>query len=305
MSSFRIKGVLPPIVTPFTESGDIDISSFIYNIERWNQDRLAGLLVNGSNSEAAYLDADERLELVKLTVKYCSPERHIMAGTGCESLRETIRFTKACADMGAQSALVLTPSYYGSAMTSPSLISFFSKLADASPIPILIYNVPKFTHVNIKADAIKELSCHPNIVGMKDSTGDVPQLVNFKRVAGPTFQILVGTASAWFPALTLGLEAGIMALANCHPNECALVQEAWDRGDYLRARKIYEILFPVNTAVTATYGVPGLKFACETRGYKGGRVRSPLLEISSEDQNSISNILEKVANELNEMERSV
>ena len=287
-----IRGVLPPVITPFTADGDLDQSAFTNNIQRWNNTRLAGLLVNGSNSEAAYLNWEERLQLVKLASKYLTAGRHLMAGTGCESLRETTRFTQACADAGAQSALVLTPSYYGGAMTSTALIRFFTSLADASPIPILIYNVPKFTHVNIKADAVAELSKHPNIAGMKDSTGDIPQLVSFLNVADPNFQILVGTASAWFPALCLGVQGAIMALANCLPDACARVQELYEAGESAKAQALYQVLFPVNTAVTGTYGVPGLKAACDMEGFHGGHVRSPLLDSSPEDRDKIAGILQ-------------
>ena len=183
-----IKGVIPPMITPFDANGEIDQYAFIHNIEKWNADRLAGYLVIGSNSETAYLNRDEKLALVTLAVKYRAPGRHIMAGTGCESLRETISFSKACADLGVDSALVLTPHYYDSVMDSEHLIRFFVDLADKSPIPVLIYNVPQFTHVNIKADAIEVLSRHPNIVGMKNSTGNIPQVANFLRVADQNFQ---------------------------------------------------------------------------------------------------------------------
>ncbi len=287
----RLNGVLPPVITPFDAQGEVDKAAFVDNILRWNTAKLAGLLVNGSNSEAAYLNTEERLQLVKLAAENLAPGRHLMAGTGCESLKETLGFTKACAKAGAQSALVLTPSYYGSAMTSAALIRFFNALADESPIPILIYNVPKFTHINIRSDAVAELSTHPNIAGMKDSTGDIPQLVSFLNIAAPDFQILVGTASAWYPALCLGIKASIMALANCMPNECARVQELYDAGECELAQKLYQLLFPVNTAVTATYGVPGLKAACEMQGYTGRHVRAPLMDSSAEECKKIADIL--------------
>lgn len=286
-----IKGVIPPMITPFDEGGEIDHSAFIHNIEKWNADKLAGYLVIGSNSETAFLSTDEKLALVKLTVKHQAPGRHIMAGTGCESLRETVAFTKACADLGVQSALVLTPHYYDGVMDSDHLIQFFIDLADQSPIPILIYNVPQFTHVKIKADAIEVLSRHPNIAGMKDSTGDMPQMANFLRITDENFQIFVGTAAAWYPALCMGVVGGILALANCSPNDCALVQEAYDHGQLEKAFRIYQALFPVNRAVTALYGIPGLKFACDINGYKGGHVRSPLMACPEAGRAHIKKVL--------------
>jgi 4-hydroxy-2-oxoglutarate aldolase len=286
-----IKGVIPPMITPFDEHGEIDRRAFTHNIEQWNADQLAGYLVIGSNSETAFLNTDEKLALVKLAVKYQAPGRHLMAGTGCESLRETIAFTQACADLGVASALVLTPHYYDRVMDSEHLIRFYIDLADRSPIPILIYNVPQFTHVNIKADAIDVLSRHPNIVGMKDSTGDIPQLANFLRVADEGFQIFVGTASAWYPALCMGVVGGILALANCSPNACASVQEAYDQGQLEKAFQIHQALFPVNHAVTALYGIPGLKYACDINGYRGGYVRSPLMACPDAGRAQINKVL--------------
>jgi 4-hydroxy-2-oxoglutarate aldolase len=288
----RITGVMPPMITPFLENGDVDLEGFAENVRKWNKTGLAGYLVNGSNSETAYLTEDEKIELLRLTVKNAGEGRHVMAGTGMESTRETIRFTNRCARLGAQSALVLTPCYYGSSMTSAALVEFFTRVADASEIPVLIYNVPKFTHVNIKADAVAALSKHPNIMGMKDSTGDVPQLTSFLNAsAGQDFQIMVGTASAWYPALAIGIRAAILALANCHPDECDAVIKAFDAGSMERSREIYKTMFPVNTAVTATYGIAGLKAACDRKGYTGGFVRSPLLNSTPDERLAVEKII--------------
>ena len=293
MRKKRFTGVIPPMITPFTAAGAVDYAAFTANLEHWNEDALSGYLVNGSNSETAYLNEAEKLQLLRLTAKHAKAGRYILAGTGMEGLAETIRFTNACAAEGAAYALVLTPCYYHNNMTSAALTDFFTRLAEASDIPILLYNVPKFTHVNIKADAVKTLAAHPNIVGMKDSTGDVPQLASFLAVtAGQDYEIFVGTVSAWFPALTLGIEAGIHATANCAPNACAAVQQAFAAGDTERARAIYQVLLPLNTAVTATYGIAGLKYAAELLGYAGGAVRCPLQPLNGRQQQELRLIVE-------------
>jgi 4-hydroxy-2-oxoglutarate aldolase len=186
---------------------------------------------------------------------------------------------------------VVTPFYYKDQMNDTALIRFYVELADHSNIPVLIYNVTKFTHVNISAHAVSVLSRHPNIIGMKDSAGDIPQLVKFLDACAEDFNLIVGTASAWYPALTLGIKAGIMALANCAPNPCAEVQEAFESGDQQLAGSIYRRLFPVNTAVTATYGVAGLKYAADLAGYEGGWVRSPLVSLDEEGRQKIRNVL--------------
>ena len=289
----KLKGVIPPMITPFLENGDVDFEGFASNVRKWNEDKLTGYLVNGSNSEAAYLTESEKLELVRLTVENAAPGRIIIAGTGLESTRETIRFTNECAKAGAQAALILTPSYYGADMTSAALIRFFTDVADNSDIPVMIYNVTKYTHVNIKADAIEVLSRHPNIVGMKDSNGDVPQLATFLRVADPSFQVMTGTFGAWYPALGLGITAIVSAMANCCPNEITEVQELFDAGRTADALALWQRMFPVNAAVTGGYSVPGLKVATDAMGYTGGCVRAPMLQASEATKEAVLKILKK------------
>jgi len=289
----KIKGVMPPMITPFKENGDVDYNAFVSNIQKWNSDKMAGYLVIGSNSETCYLNEEEKLELVKLTVESAAPGRVVMAGTGLESARETITFTNKCAKLGADSALVLTPHYYGGSMTTKALVKFFTAVADASDIPILLYNVSKFTGVNVSAEAVAELSKHPNIVGMKDSNGDVPQLATFLRVADPSFQVMTGTFSAWYPALALGVTGIISAMANCCPNEIADVQELFDAGNWESARDLYQRMFSVNGAVTGPFGIAGLKFATDYCGYAGGYVRNPLSDSSEDDKTKLTAILKK------------
>ena len=280
------------MVTPFKQNGDVDYEAFAYNIEKWNDDNLTGYLVSGSNSEACYISTEESIELLKIAKQKAKPDRIVMMGTGQESLWATLKFTNECAKAGADYALVLTPCYYDASMSSEVLINFFTTVADQSEIPILIYNVPKFTHVNIKADAVAKLADHPNIVGMKDSTGDIQQLATFKRVtAGKDFEIIVGTSNSWFSAIGIEVIAGIHASANCLPNACAEVQVAYDAGDFDRALAIHQVIFPLNVAVTATYGIAGLKYACDLQGYKGGFPRRPLLPVSEESKAAIRDLL--------------
>lgn len=289
--SIRFKGVIPPMITPFKAGGEVDYDKFEKNMNKWNEAALCGYLVLGSNSETAYLSESEKLKLVELTSKTAKKDRILIAGTGMETERETIALTNKAADLGAQAALILTPCYYSSAMSAPALINYFTKVADGTKIPIMLYNVPKFTHVNLPDLALKALCTHPNIIGMKDSTGDISQLIRFQSIVGDAdFQILVGTASAWYPALTLGVEAGIFALANSNPNELAKIQELYEKGDRDEAVAIFRKMFVLNTAVTATYGIPGLKYAAGLLGYEGGFVRCPLLELSEDKKKELDEI---------------
>jgi len=289
----KIKGVIPPMITPFKENGDVDYDGFISNVQKWNNDKLAGYLVIGSNSETVYLNEEEKLELIKHTVQNAAPERFVMAGTGLESTRETIKLTNKAAKLGATSALVLTPFYYNAAMTTKAMINYFTTVADHSDIPVLLYNVSKFTGINLSSEAIATLSKHPNIVGMKDSNGDVPQLATFLRVADPSFQIMTGTYSAWYPALALGITGIVSAMANCCPNEITETMELFDAGKLEESMALYQRMFPVNGAVTGAFGVAGLKFATDYAGYTGGYVRSPMIDSSDEDKVKLTAILEK------------
>lgn len=288
----RFNGVIPPLITPFTESGAVDFKAHQRNVRRWNETALAGYLVLGSNSEAVHLSEAEKLELIELTAAATAPGRLLMAGTGMDSTVETIRFTRLAAERGARAALILTPYYYGGRMNDDALIRHFEQVAEATPIPILIYNVPKYTGINVSLRVVETLSRHPNIVGMKDSSGNIAQLVQFQEAAGENFQVLVGTASVWYPALVLGCEAGIMALANCAPRECVRVQELFSNDRWEEAEYLYRRLVPLNQAVTATYGVAGLKYACSRRGYQGGSVRGPLSELTEAECQALDRILE-------------
>jgi 4-hydroxy-2-oxoglutarate aldolase len=287
-----IRGVIPPMITPFDENGEVDYEAHRANVERWNAYELGGLLALGSNSEAALLDEAEKLALIRATAEVAAPGRWLLAGTGMESTRQTIRLSNLAAEAGAHAVLVLTPSYYRDQVDEAAIIAHFEQVADAVVAPVLIYNVPKFTGVNISARVVETLSAHPNIVGMKDSAGNLAQLVAFQRVASHDFRILVGTASLWYPALTLGIEGGIMALANCAPAECVAVRRLFCEDRWEEAEFEYRRLAPVNEAVTATFGVAGLKYACTLRGYQGGRVRAPLTELPESRKTHLRAMLE-------------
>jgi 4-hydroxy-2-oxoglutarate aldolase len=286
-----IPGVLPPMITPFKESGDVDYDAFVRNIERWNNDPLVGYLVLGSNSETPYLSEEEKLKLIELAVQAAGKDRVVLAGTGLESTKETILLTNKAAKLGARAALVLTPFYYRDQMDDFALIRYFMSIAESSGIPILIYNVPKYTHLNISANAVKELSQHPNIVGMKDSLGDIEQLKAFTAVVPDIFNLIVGSGSAWYAALGLGVRGAILAVANCLPNACAEIQQLFDRKSHKKAEILQSRLSLVNSAATEAFGVVGLKYACTLMGYEAGFPRSPLVPLTDIQKASVRQAL--------------
>lgn len=291
MGKLNLRGAFPPIVTSFDETGDIAHDQIAFNIEKWNQHPLRGMVVFGSNGEYPYLTADEKLSVLETVVKTARDDMIIIAGTGCESTRETIEMTNRAGGKGAHAALLLTPNYYSGAMNQTALTRHFKTVADHSDIPILIYNVPKFTGINTPVSMIAELSRHPDIIGMKDSAGNVSQLAELLEQTPDDFQILVGTAGALLGALTLGCVGGVMALANIAPAECVALQALVDRQDFDGAARLQRRLAPVNTAVTATYGVAGLKAAMDMLGYYGGPPRLPMQPAGSEAKAKIQAIL--------------
>jgi 4-hydroxy-2-oxoglutarate aldolase len=263
------------------------------NIEKWGQTGLKGFVVLGSNGEYVSLSEEEKRKVVETVVQAAPEHMSIIAGSGCESTRETIRLTADCAALGAHAALVVTPHYFGGKMTDAALIQHFSAVADNSPIPIILYNVPKFTHVNLTVNVVAQLSGNANIIGIKDSTGNVIQLGEFLNQVDSNFSILVGTAGALYGGLTLGCAGGVLALANLTPENCVKIHELIQDGDYKTAQQIQLKMIPVNKAVTATYGIAGLKTALDLLGYFGGEPRPPLLPLSDEEKAAIVKILSK------------
>ncbi|MBU6168144.1 MAG: dihydrodipicolinate synthase family protein [Bacteroidetes bacterium] len=289
--NLSLAGVYPPMLTPFREDGKLDIDSHLYNMSRWNEAPLNGYLVLGSNSETAYLTENEKLLLIEKSAEMVPSDRLLIAGTGMESTQETISLTQKAAERGAKAALILTPFYYLGNMTDAALTQHFLKIADAVDIPVLIYNVPKFAHINVSNGLLAALMDHPNIIGMKDSSGNIGQIIQYQSVIRNHFQLLAGTAAVWYPALTLGINGGIMALANIFPSECTHIQSMVKNGLWQDAELLYRKLYPVNHAITATYGVAGLKYAADLLGFKGGYVRSPLMQLNDLQKQSIKEII--------------
>ena len=291
MKKIALNGILPPIATPFDKKGNIAHEELTRNVARLSQSGIRGVLVLGSNGEYPYLSEGEKRDAIKTVVTATPDDMVVVVGSGCESTRETIRLTKDCANLGAHAALVVTPCYYGGKMTPMALQDHFEQVASQSPIPVLLYNVPKFTSINIDLATILKLSHHPNIVGIKDSSGNVAQLGEILVRTDNDFQVLVGTAGVLHAALTLGCPGGILALANVAPRECVQIQKLLADGQVEQARDLQLKMLPVNRAVTATYGIAGLKAALDMVGYFGGEPRSPLMPLDETAREELKQIL--------------
>ncbi len=285
-----IKGIMPPITTPFKD-GEVAYDKLAQNIVRWNKTGLSGFVVMGSNGEAVFLTREEKLRLVEETKKNIGSGKKLIAGTGSDSIKETISLSNDVFERGADYALVMTPSFYKGSMNSGAFIRYFTAVADGTRVPIIIYNVPKFTGVDIQVDAIARLTEHRNIVGIKNSCENSAQTAEIIASVPKDFSVLVGTASVLYPGLAAGATGGILALANIAADECVHLQRLFHEGRHEEASKLQKKLIPVNKAVTSRYGVPGLKAAMDMVGYFGGEPRCPLTELTTAERDDLASVL--------------
>jgi len=289
----KLEGVIPPVATPFKSNGEIDFTAYESNLKKWVEKGVNGILAFGSNGETVHLTQDEKIELVKKSSEVLPEDKLLIAGSGGLTPEETIELTNRSAKHGADVALVITPYFYSSNMTEKALIKYYEEVAAKAEIPIMLYNVPKYTGIKIPLEVIAELSKNENIIGMKDSSGDITYLAQIMEVSAEDFDPLVGTANAFYPALTLGVQGGILALANIAPAECVKVLNLVKENKLDKARKLYTKLIPTNKAVTAKYGIPGLKAAMDKLGYYGGKPRKPLITLDDKEKEELFSTLEK------------
>lgn len=285
-----LRGILPPLVTPFHPDGALDLASFEANLESYAAEDLAGYVVLGSNGESASLEEDEKLALLRAARRRAG-SRLVIAGTGLESTRATIAFTGRAADTGADAALVLTPSSFKSQMTVEALRRHYDAVAEASSIPVLLYSFPAVTGLPFPLALAAAVAGHPRIVGMKESSGDVGLFGRIVASVPASFAVACGSAPAFYPSLCIGAAAGILAVANCAPRPAAALYRAFAASDHARARRIQEALTPLAVAVTATHGVAGLKAAVDLAGRRGGSVRSPLLPLAPSVRDELRRLL--------------
>ncbi|HUG52595.1 MAG TPA: dihydrodipicolinate synthase family protein [Vicinamibacteria bacterium] len=273
-----LRGILPPVVTPFQSDGALDLAAFEANLEAWGAEDLEGYVVLGSNGEAASLQEDEKLALVR-AARARAGGRTVLVGTGLDATRATIALTRRVADLGADGVLVLTPHFYKPQMTAEALRRHFAAVADASPVPVYLYSMTLFTGLPWPPGLAADLASHPHIAGIKESSSDLGLLGRIVNSVPPGFEVACGSAPVFYPALCIGACAGVLAVANCAPALAAAVYRAFTAGDHTRARRLQAALTPLAVAVTATYGIAGLKAAVDLAGGRGGHVRAPLLPL--------------------------
>ncbi|MGA9532502.1 MAG: dihydrodipicolinate synthase family protein [Anaerolineales bacterium] len=286
-----LHGIFPPIPTPFRSDESIDLDALQANLSAWNELPLSGYVVGGSNGEFVHLDDLERTAVLETARQSIPSDRPLIAGTGTTSTFHTIRLTEAAAEAGADAALVVSPSYYRSLMSERALIAHYTAVADASPLPIILYNVPANTGLNIPERVVLELAQHDRIVGMKDSGGDLVRMGAILAGAGPGFQVLAGSGGFILPALTIGAVGAVPALGNIAGPQLAELHAEFESGNLEKARSIQLRMIEPNRAVTSQFGVPGLKAALDMLGLVGGWPRRPLLPLNSEEYDQLAAVL--------------
>jgi 4-hydroxy-2-oxoglutarate aldolase len=276
--SKRFQGIFPALTTPF-EGEDLAVHRFRENIAKFNALGLSGYVILGSTGECVLLSDTEAERLVRAARETAAPDKLVIAGTGQESTKLTILFTNRMAAVGADAALVRPPSYYKAKMTRDVLRSHYLAVAEGARIPVIVYNIPQNTGVTIEPELLIELAAHPNIVGLKESSGIISYLGKVIPNVPEDFSCLVGSGFTILPALVMGAAGAILAVANAAPAVCLEIYRLFKEGKVEDASQRQLDLTPLNKAVMETYGLPGLKYAMEIQGYYGGPVRRPLLPL--------------------------
>jgi 4-hydroxy-2-oxoglutarate aldolase len=289
----KLTGIYPPVMTPFKE-GKIDYDDLSFNIEKMNETDLRGYMPLGSNGEFRSLTDDESVKVLQTISKSKSKDKFLMAGAGRESAYATNEFIKRAVDAGADFVSVLTPHYYAKKMTDEALIAYFTAVADASNVPVLMYCAPSFAAgVLLSFNAVSELAKHPNIVGMKDTSKE--DIANYIKAVpkGADFHVLAGSVSKFLYALKNGAIGGVLSMANYFPQLCCDLQALFTAGKLDEAEKMSARLITLNEKTTGKYGVAGVKAAMNLVGYKGGEPRNPLLPLKGADLEDLKSVLKQ------------
>ncbi len=282
-----LRGILLPTTTPFDADGQILSDAIRSNLRAWSETGVVGFVVLGSTGERVHLDEREYLQTIETSREAVGDDMAFIVGAGQQSTAGTIGEIKKAATAGADAVLVITPNYYRSAITQETLVGFYTDVADASPVPVLLYSMPALTGIKIEPQTIARLSEHPNIIGVKDSSKDVPGFAETVRLCPRDFAVMTGNGTVLLEALRAGATGAILAVGCVVPQIC--VQIFCEADSTLQAK-----LTPLAAAVTTKFGIGGLKAALDMAGYIGGSVRAPLQPPNENARNEISALLEAV-----------
>jgi 4-hydroxy-2-oxoglutarate aldolase len=277
----KLSGVFAPVVTPFS-SDELALDDLRFNLQKLNKTELTGYLALGSNGEFRSLNDKEQIQVLEVFAQE-KGDKVVMVGAGCESTKQTIEKSKLVCEMGFDYVSVLTPCYFAKQIDGDVLKSHYERIADSIDVPVLLYNAPGFTGgVRIPVQTVVELSRHPNIAGMKDSSPEGPAKLLARLDPGEDFHVLAGSANFFYPCLHLGIPGGVVSLANALPRPCCELYKLFKQGKYDEAKKLHFRLSRLNQAVSGKWGVAGVKAAMDIMGFKGGSPRHPLRAVTKE-----------------------
>jgi 4-hydroxy-2-oxoglutarate aldolase len=289
----RLGGIIPPIVTPFDQVGEVSPVLFRQNIRRWLEEPISGFVLFGSNGEGQLLDEDEKIRLTAFARELVPAAMPLIAGVGAESTRAVIREGNKLADAGATFLLVSPPPYFGASLSGVAILEHYHRAADELAIPMLVYHIPKNTHVTIDAGLMAEIVKHPNIAGLKDSSGDVKRFADYSNTCDKRCRMFVGNGSLLYTALELGAVGGIVGIGQIAPKMCAAIVEAQRQGDAQRAGSIQEKLVPVHREIVGAFGPVGTKVALDLLGYAGGKPRPPLRPLGEKERKRVEQVMQE------------
>jgi len=280
MARMDLRGVFAPIPTPFDRNEQLDEQRLKAACARWAASPLSGIVVLGSTGEAVLLDEEESDRAVSIARDAWPPGRAFIVGTGRESTTATIEATRRAAALGADAVLVRTPGFYKAQMNTDVFVRHYTAVADASPVPVLLYNFTAVTGVNLPPAAVSQLAAHSNIIGVKESGGDIAQISEFVKGSRAGFNVLAGSSTTFYSALGVGAVGGILALACVLPDACVRLFELTSAGNHDDAAALQMRLLPVAKLVGSMHGIAGLKAALKLVGCEVGTTRSPLGPVS-------------------------
>lgn len=284
----KLQGIFPPITTPFDHNGDIYAAKVQHNVEKWNRTALSGYVVMGSTGESVMVTTEEKIAMWELVAKHAAPEKLLIAGTGVESVRETVALTNRAAEIGYKAAMVRTPHYYKNLIARPEAQAlYYRAVADQTKIPLIIYNWPQATGVDIPVEAVVAISEHPNVIAIKESSGNLEKVMSLIRDVKHGFQVLVGSAPTLWPSLLIGACGAILAYANAAPYSTIAIWEAFRRREDAAGLDWQNRIGRAAALVTTKYGISGLKYAMDLNGYYGGPPRLPLCVPTAEAKREI------------------
>ena len=288
-----MRGILLPCTTPFGEDGRVDARALRGNIARWNETGIGGYVILGSTGERVHLGEREAIEVVDAARASVPGHLAFVVGVGQHGTRESIAEARRAADAGADAVLVITPHFYRAAMTPAVLSKYYESIADAAPVPVVLYNIPQNTSVALSPDTIARLSEHENIIGIKDSSGDMVNFVEMLRLVSDEFAVLTGHASLLYAALSAGAQGAILAAGCVAPEVAVRIARLVEQGAHVEARELQRRFTPLARAVTTRFGIGGLKYALDLCGYAGGEVRAPLAMPDDAARREIARTLEE------------